>query len=215
VLFRCVTSRASEWMKDFQDAWQFAQRESQTRAPSPPVEWLTLNRWKLRSAIIPSSIERYVGENPLFRKKLHIALVSLLARVMQTRGRLRVNRGAPQGIPESWRPWREVTPRTSADTPSGTTNTNASSSGTSLSQLRQEAGKEIAAWLRNNKNITRTKPEKGEPTLALLILWELDHGRGPSTGNKTVSFQRALHDAAFVVSPPSLDRLNVSPCLKN
>ena len=49
-------------------------------------------------------------------------------------------------------------------------------SGWRLTLLRRKAQATIAPWLQGHPHLRAKEAREGEPTVALLILWEVDHG---------------------------------------
>ena len=56
------------------------------------------------------------------------------------------------------------------------------------SQVRGQVDAELAGWLRQHRYLQPVDVSKGEPSMALMLLWEVEHGRSfPTEGTDTAS----------------------------
>ena len=205
VLVGCPATGSDGWLGAFLQAWVAAGAAAEVRVRKPPEAWVQDRRVMLMAALIPVGLRQYagsMGEGEWLRlaRGLHEALAVRLADVMQRRGRLMA---AAMAVRQADNSTREAAapPRGRAGFGEARrlpvaelvaierTQGRGVLPGQAPARVEAEVRREQAAanagmltWLRDRvRHLPREDGDpgaRGEPTVALLLLWEADHDRG-------------------------------------
>ena len=187
VLFDCVASGVDTWL----DAMQFAWAEAAKEGDVPPEQWFRDNRWPLRVGIIPQSAWGFIAEGTngvSVLRRFHLNLISDLAERMRGRGEeiatLQGGSLATVGSEE--------------EGPSIHQHHAAPARRDGLGTMR-----ELVQWLMSCPHIQACGVKEGVPTIALVALWEVEHGceypvSSRNRQGKESAFSRKLHTGLMV-----------------
>ena len=217
----CPETGAADWVPQYARCWDRACREQGVEAVPLPEAWLQRHRLLLAVALIPANLEEHLGAVPLAKHPglaatFHLRLAERLAEILRRREEIgRPRRGgdperavvAPArpfpawGVPErqlsaaDLRRLERAPPPPPAVPPPMRRHRSAAEQA-----QRRTAEQGLAAWLRQHQHIGRCSIEMGEPSAALLLLWEGDHGRpypsdATSTRGRLTTFSKRLMEA--------------------
>ena len=218
----CPATGAADWQRQYQQCWTRAGREHKVDTDPLPDVWLQQYRLLLAVALIPEDLFVHAARVPLARRPalaatFHLLLAERLAETLRRREELgrphRAGQPAPADAAPPARPYPawgvperqlsaadlrrlEQAPPPPREAPQPLQRRR----GTEESAERRAAEQGLAVWLRQHPHIGRCPVEMGEPSPALLLLWEADHGRpypsdATTTRGRLTTFSKRLAEA--------------------
>ena len=196
----CPGTGAADWLAQFAQCWARVGRDQGVVLPALSEAWLREHRLPLAVALIPLDIVDHLRALPCNKVKavavaFHLSLVERLAEVLRRREELSLQRrtaaaaqagqeparaarpfpawGTPERqlpVAELCRLQREPPPPQAIAPPQPPHPRNPREQ-----EARRAASQGLAAWVRDHPHLERCAPDLGEPSIALLLLWEADH----------------------------------------
>jgi hypothetical protein len=220
-LVGCPETGAADWLPQYARCWSRACREHTVGAVILPEAWLQRHRLLLAVALIPADLVEHVDTVPLAKRPglaaaFHLHLAERLAEVLRRREEIgRPRRGgdveravaAPArpfpawGVPERQLSAADLRRLERAPPPPPVPPPPLRRQRNAAEQAQRRAAEQgLAAWLRQHPHLGRCTIELGEPSPALLLLWEVDHGRpypsdATTTRGRLTTFSKRLTEA--------------------
>ena len=183
-----------------------------------PASWLQLHLLQVAVGLIPCSLKAFVptGEQwlvPVLLKDFHLGMVDRLAEVLRRRETLmgataasRAPTTAPPKPTAAVDAVRQLTVaelRVAERQPAAPAQPMPVTPRNQVAREKRKAVLELPKWIKEHKFLRAVPVEQGEPSVALLMLWETDHGKSyPSRAVELVgrvsTFTAAVHDAVGV-----------------
>jgi hypothetical protein len=176
-----------------------------------PSSWLATHLLQLAVGMLPLSLRGFAPslekwELSLVLRRFHLSLCSRLAEVLRRREQLlaqsspvSTSGGSSSGPPSGFQPSaRDLTVADLRAAEAGSSSAPPAPSGPSAiapSRLREDkraAALALNSWVKAHPHLQATSLDHGEASVALLLLWEADHGKLFPSGKVDINFR--LHN---------------------
>ena len=193
----CAGTGSSDCALFAVELWLKAGRARDARLTPLPADWVAGHLYMIAVGLIPRSLTHFVPASfDMLTKKLlhdfHLGMVTRLAEVLRRRQQL-ISAALPPPSPPSGLssgssaplsiladPARQLTVadlRHAERHPAPPPTPPARRPGNAAAAAGLEAGRVLHTWVKHHRHLRAVPIADGEPTVALMLLWEADHGK--------------------------------------
>ena len=179
------------------EMWQKVGRARNARLPPLPADWVAGHLYMIAVGLIPRSLTTFVPASfDMLTKRLlrdfHLGMTTRLAEVLRRRQQLISAASPPPSHPsdlpsgssaplsilaDSARHLTVADLRHAERHPAPPPKPPARRPGNAAAAAGLEAGRVLHTWVKHHRHLRAVPIADGEPTVALMLLWEADHGK--------------------------------------